>query len=186
MTTAATTASKEKLNAKLITPEFRGSFVTLDKPKSFDGKQEPKYSMVIALPKDDAFVAQLHKMVEKVCIEKWGEVPKKLKLAIKDGDEEDEKYNWKGLTVFTASNKSKPGVVVRQEDGKIIEPISNEEIYSGAFYRASIRPYAYEYEKSKGVAISLDNVMKTKDGEKFTSRTTAKDDFADFVEGDWE
>lgn len=178
--------STEKVNAKLITPEFRGSFVQVMEPKAFDQTQEPKYSMVIVIPKEDAFVAKLNKMIEAVAVEKWGELPKKLKTFIKDGDEEDEKYDWAGNIVFTASNKSKPGVVVRAEDGSLAEPMTKEEIYSGAFYRASIRPYAYEYNKAKGVAISLDNVMKVKDGEKFTSRTSAQEDFADFVEGDWE
>lgn len=179
-------STTEKLSAKLITPEFRGSFVQVMKPKAFDKEQEPKYSMVIVIPKNDPFVNQLNKMIEAVAVEKFGELPKKLKTFIKDGDQEEEKYGWAGHIVFTATNKSKPGVVVRQADGKLEEPMTEEEIYSGAFYRASIRPYAYEYNNSKGVAISLDNVMKTKDGEKFTSKTSAVEDFADFVESDWE
>lgn len=176
----------EKLDAKLITPEFRGSFVTVMEPKAFDQDQTPKYSMVLTFEKDSEFMTKLNKMVDAVAIEKWGEVPKKLRTFFKDGDQEDEKYGWQGMTVFTASNKSKPGVVIRGEDGSLNPPMENDEIYSGAFYRAAIRPYAYEYNKSKGVAISLDNVMKTKDGEKFTSRTTAEQDFADFAEGDWD
>lgn len=171
---------------KLVTPEFRGSFVTVNEPKAFEQGGTPKYSMVIAMPKDGEFMKKLMASVEEVAIAKWGEMPKKLKTYFKDGDTEEEKYGWEGMTVFTASNKSKPGIVVKREDGTISEPISNDEIYSGAYFRASIRAYAFEYNKSKGVTISLDNVMKTMDGEKFTSRTTAKDDFADFVEGDWE
>ena len=170
---------------KIITPEFRGSFVTLMEPKAFSADQAPKYSMVIALPKEDEFFKKLKASIDEAAMTKWGEIPKKLKTFLKDGDEEDEKYDWQGLTVFTASNKSKPGVVVKSEDGKLEEPMTNEEIYSGAFYRASVRPYAYEYNKTKGVAISLDNVMKTKDGEKFTSRTSATEDFSEFLEGDW-
>ena len=172
--------------SKLITPEFRGSFVNVMQPKAFSNDQEPKYSIVIPMEKDGEFMKKLRATIDEVCMEKWGEVPKKYKLSIKDGDKEDEKYGWAGYEIFTASNKTKPGVVVRDENGKIEEPMSNEEIYSGAYYRASIRPYAYEYQKAKGVAISLDNLMKVKDGEKFTSKTTAQEDFKDFVEGDWE
>lgn len=177
---------KEKPMTKIITPLFRGSFVTLMEPKAFSPDQAAKYSMVIALPKEDKFFAELQTKIEEAAMAKWGEIPKKLKTFLKDGDEEDEKYDWQGKTVFTASNKSKPGVVVRSEDGQLVEPMTNEEIYSGAFYKASVRPYAYEYNKTKGVAISLDNVCKVKDGEKFTSRTSATEDFADFVEGDWD
>jgi hypothetical protein len=170
---------------KLITPEFRGSFVTVMQPKAFSPDQAAKYSIVVALPKDEKFFADLDAAIQAAAMEKWGEIPKKLKTFLKDGDEEDEKYDWAGKTVFTASNKSQPGIVVRTEQG-LVEPMNDEDIYSGAFYRVSVRPYAYEYNKTKGVAISLDNVMKTKDGEKFTSRTKAKEDFADFLEGDWD
>jgi len=176
----------DKKNLKLITPEFRGSFVNVMEARSFDGTQDAKYSMTLAFEKDCDFMKKLHKTIEAAAIQKWGEVPKKLKTFFKDGDEEDEKYGWADHDVFTASNKSKPGVVVRQEDGSLEEPMDASEIYSGAFYRASIRPYAYEYQKSKGVAISLDNVMKVKDGEKFTSRTSATEDFSEFAEGDWD
>jgi len=172
--------------SKLITPEFRGSFVNVMEPKAFSPDQAAKYSVVISLEKDNKFWAALNKKIEEVAIAKWGEVPGKLKTFIKNGDEEEKKYNLAGMNLFTASNKTKPGVVVRNEDGTLVEPMTNEEIYSGAYYRASIRPYAYEYQKSKGVAISLDNIMKIKDGEKYTSKTTAADDFADFVEGEWE
>lgn len=179
--------SEVKKSTKLVTPEFRGSFVQVMEPKAFKQGDTPKYSMSIPLPKDDEFFKKLDEMVKQVCMEKWGEVPKKLaKKFLKDGDLEDEKYGWEGLNIISASNKSKPGIVVRDEEGKLVEPMTNEEIYSGAYYRASIRPYAYTYEKAKGVAISLDNLMKTKDGEKFTSRTTANEDFADFVnEDEW-
>lgn len=175
---------KEKMMKKLITPEIRGSFVNLLKPKAYSKDQAPKYSMVIAIDKNDKFIADLKKAMDEVAIEKWGEVPAKLKTFLKDGDQEEEKYGWNGKLVFTASNKSAPGVLVKTEQG-LVEPVSEEDIYSGAYYRCSVRPYAYEYEKSKGVTISLDNVLKTKDGEKFTSKTSAAEDFADFVESDW-
>jgi len=165
---------------KLVTPEFRGSFVTLMQPRAYSEGVQPKYSITIALPKDDKFWEKVDGEIKAVCMEKWGEVPKKLKTFFKDGDEEDEKYGWKNCRVMTASSKQKPGVVIKDGDD-LREPISEDEIYSGAFYRASIRPYAYEFQNSKGVAIALDNVMKVKEGERFTSKTTANQDFSDFL-----
>lgn len=170
---------------KLVTCEFRGSFVQVMKPRAFSKDQDPKFSMVIPIPADHPFQAELDKAIEAAAMEKWNEIPKKLKVVFKDGDKEDEKYEWAGCRVITASNKSQPGVVMKTEQG-LVEVTDPEEIYSGAYFRASIRPYAYEFEKTKGVAISLDNVMKTRDGEKFTSKTSATDDFANFVEGDWD
>jgi len=170
---------------KLVTPLFRGSFVQVMTPKAFSKDQDPKFSMVIPILKDDEFIAKLDEAVKQAAMDKWNEVPKKLKIVFKDGDKEEEKYEWAGCRVITASNKTKPGCVIKTEQG-IVEAIDPEDIYSGAYFKASIRPYAYEYEKTKGVAISLDNVIKIRDGEKFTSKTSAKDDFADFVDGDWD
>jgi len=171
--------------SKLITPIVKGSFVCVMTPKAFAPDQAPKYSIVLPIEKDDEFLKLLDKKVKEVCMAKWGEVPKKLKMSFKDGDEEEDKYGWAGCRVITASNKTRPGVVVKTEQG-LVEPMNDEEIYSGAFYRASIRPYAYEFNKSKGVAISLDNLMKVKDGEKFSARSTPKDDFSEFLDADWE
>jgi len=171
--------------SKIITPAFRGSFVNVLKPRAFSESQDPKFSMVIAIDKEDKFWQQLDKTIKEVATDKWGEVPKKLKTFIKDGDDEEEKYNLQGKRLFTASNKSAPGVLIKTENG-LEEVVDPEDIYSGAFYRASIRPYAYEYQNSKGVAISLDNVLKVKDGEKFTSRTTAQDDFKEYLSEDWD
>lgn len=169
--------------SKLITPTFRASFCNVLEPKAFSPDQDPKFSMVIPISKEDEFVAKLKKTMDEVAIAKWGEVPKKLKTFLKDGDDEEEKYGWKGHIVFTASNKSAPGVLVKTEQG-LVEPVSKDEIYSGAFFKAAIRPYAYEYQNSKGIAISLDNVLKVKDGEKFSSKAKAEDDFADFADND--
>ena len=170
--------------SKIITPEFKGSFVNVLKPRAFSPDQDPKFSMTIAIDKDDKFWNQLDKVIKDVAVAKWGEVPKKLKTFIKDGDDEEERYNLAGKNLFTASNKKAPGVLVKTENG-LVEPVSEDEIYSGAIYRASIRPYAYEYQNSKGVAISLDNVLKVKDGERFSSKSSAADDFSDFIEEEW-
>lgn len=171
---------------KLITPVFRASFVTVMKPKAYSAGQDPKYSIVIPLDKEDKFFEDLQKAVDQVCMDKWGEIPKKLAFkSLKDGDKEEEKYDWAGKTVITATNKSQPGILMKTEQG-LVEPTTDEDIYSGAYFRASIRPYAYEFEKTRGVAISLDNVLKVKDGEKFTSKTSAADDFADFASEDWD
>jgi hypothetical protein len=54
-----------------------------------------------------------------------------------------------------------------------------EELYSGAYYRASIRCFAWEHPTGgKGVSVALDNVMKIKDGEAFSGKSSASDDFA--------
>ena len=68
---------------KLITPEFRGSFVTVMQPKAFSPDQAAKYSIVVALPKDEKFFADLDAAIQAAAMEKWGEIPKKLKTFLK-------------------------------------------------------------------------------------------------------
>ena len=80
-----------------------------------------------------------------------------------------------------ATSNNKPGIV----DAALKPIMDANEIYSGAYYRASIRAYAWEHPTGgKGVSIALDNIMKVKDGEAFSGRTDASDDFANFAKED--
>ena len=174
---------------KLITPEIRANFCNVMEPKAFSADQEPKYSVVIAIDKGDKFWGQLEKAMEEVAITKWGEYSKKIKTFIKEytDEDEEEKYGWAGCKVFTASNKNAPGVLMKTAQG-LVEPTSKDDIYSGCMCRVALRPYAYEYNKTKGIAISLDNFLKTGPGERFTSKTSPQEDFKDFIdtEVDWD
>lgn len=165
---------------KLITPEFRGSFVHLDKPSRMKGDpdSEPRYQILIALPKDDPFWDEVEDAIEEAAKEKFnGKVPPKFKSPIKDGD--DEEYdNLKGMLFINASNSRKPGLVDAD-----LEPIMDgSELYSGAWYRASINVWAWTHATGgKGASVSLNNVMKIRDDERFDGGTSAEDDFAGFA-----
>lgn len=165
---------------KLITPEFRGSFCNLMTPRAFDADKPAKYSMTIPIAADDQFWKDLDKAIEAAAMKKWGEIPRKMKTFIKDGDDEDPKYGWGGCLVITASNTQQPGILLKTESGTA-EPVAEDDVRSGHYFRAAIRPYAYEYNKTKGVAISLDNVLRTREGEGFTGKTDASDDFSEFI-----
>ena len=98
----------------------------------------------------------------------------------KDGDEE-ERPELSGCYSVQATSNNKPGIV----DAALNPIMDANEIYSGAYYRASIRAYAWDHPTGgKGVSIALDNVMKVKDGEAFSGRTDASADFADFAKED--
>jgi hypothetical protein len=172
---------------KLITPEFRGSFVHLLEPhamKAAPGEKQPdpRYSITMAIPKGDAFWAKFDKMVEEAAVGKWGKIPPKLKVPKKDGDDVDMDGNprpeFQGKFTVAATSKNKPGIV----DANLQPVISADEIYSGAWYRASIRAYAWEHATGgRGVSIALDNVMKARDDEAFSGRSKAENDFAGFA-----
>lgn len=173
--------------SKLITPEFRGSFVHILQPhalKVAPGEKQPeaRYQVTIPIAKGDAFWAKFDALVDETAKAKWGKIPAKLKTPKKDGDDEDSDGNaraeFAGRWSIQASSKNKPGIV----DANLQPIMSADEIYSGAWYRASIRCYAWEHPTGgKGVSVALDNVMKVKDDEAFSGRTTAGSDFADFA-----
>ena len=166
---------------KLITPKFRGWFVSLDRPKRMQGDDtsEPRYQILIPIDKKDKFWKKAEKMVEKAAKEKWGKIPPKFKSPIKNGDEEADEYpDLAGTKFINATNSRRPGVVDVDME-KIVDP---DELYSGAWYRASLRCYAWEHPTGgKGASFSLDNAMKIKDDERFDGATTAEQDFAEIA-----
>lgn len=172
---------EEKKKGTFMSPVFRGSFVTLAKPrapKTGDGK--PKYGINIVLPKDHAFWARLDREIEKCALAKWGKIPKKLKTTRKNGDDE-EVAEWAGCYSVPATSIDKPGVVRKAEDGELEEIIDFAEVYSGAWYRCELRCFAYDVE-GKGVSVGLQNVMKVRDDKPFSGRRAATEVFANYVD----
>jgi len=175
---------------KLVTPEFRGSFVHLVEPHAIkaapgEKQNEPRYSITIVIAKTDPFWKKVDALIEETAKAKWGKIPPKMKSPKKDGDEGDADGNarpeFAGNWSVNATSKNKPGIV----DVNLSPIMVGDEIYSGAWYRASIRAYAWDHPTGgKGVSIALDNAMKTKDDEAFSGRTNAASDFADFASKD--
>lgn len=169
------------MTAKLITPEFRGSFVNIIEPQTIPGAPagtKPKYQMTIPLPKDNPFWKELEEQIVATATAKWGKVPPRMRHPVKDGDDMG-REEFDGKNTVQASSLNKPGIV-----GADLKPVIDaDEIYSGAYYRASVRCFAWEHPTGgKGVSLALDNVMKVRDGEAFSGKTDAKTDFSDFAQ----
>jgi hypothetical protein len=167
--------------AKLVTPEFRGSYVFLTEPRSMPGAEggKPKYQITVVLPKNHAFWADLDLQVNKAAVDKWGKVPPRLKTPVKDGDD-SERSEFAGSNTVQATSLNRPGIV----DTNLSPILSADEIYSGAYYRISYHCYAWEHPTGgKGVSLAVDNVMKVKDGEAFSGKSSAESDFAEFGGG---
>ena len=176
-------ATDEKKKVSFYTPVFRASFVSLAKPRPpKSGNGDPKYSVNVTLPKDDPFWKKLDRQIEACAVAKFGRVPKKLKRTRKDGDVE-EIAEWKGCYSIPATSVDRPGVVRRGPDGELEEIIDKAELYSGAWYRAEVRCFAYDVE-GKGVSLGLQNIMKVRDDEPFSGRQKASDAFADYLDDD--
>lgn len=164
-------------NIKMVTPEFRGSFVTLVEPRAIPGTEgKPKYQIVCSLPKDDDFWDKVNEAVTELATARWGEIPKKFRNPIKDGDEERDEFE--GMNVLNCSALQRPGIV-----GPDLAPLMDpEELYSGAWYRAEISFFAWDHPTGgKGVSAGLENVMKIKDDEKYSGKNDPTDAFSAYA-----
>lgn len=152
---------------KLITPEFRAAFVGLFRAtaprENPDGKK--KYSIrAVFLPGTDMSV--LKKAAGAAAGEKWGSnVPKTMRSPFRLNEELDNPIpgipDDAVVMTFSANEDRRPGLV----DAQLHDIIDESEAYSGAWFRAQVRPYAYEISGNRGVAFGLENVQKTKDDE---------------------
>ena len=161
---------------KVMTPEFRVSFPSVFKATAFNDKSEPKYKLVMLFPKSDK-LKELKALAQKAVAERWPDKakrPKNLKHPFRDGDEEKPDLDGYPDHIFiSASSKMKPGVV----DQNVQPIISEEEFYAGCYARATLTAYAYSQGNNHGVAFGLQNVQKLRDGEEFSGRAKAEEEF---------
>ena len=177
----------------LITPMFRGSYCNLITPRvpgkkgaAQEGK-DPKYSILIVLPKDDPdtdkFLKRLRVAIDEATTEKFGKpvAHQKLKhFPIRDGDADDNE-DFAGHWLIPASSKFKPGAL----DSKGQKLFSEDQLYSGAWYRAAISVWAWDSDLGgRGVSVNLHNVLKEKDDTRFGGGTAAEDDFKAHIRED--
>ena len=176
------------MNTKVITGKARMSYVHVFEPYAMEEGQEKKYMVSILIPKDDTkTIAKIKSAVEaakeegKSKLSKNGKMVKKLKLPLRDGDEErqdDEAY--KGMYFVNATSKNKPKIVDRD-----LEPIMDkEDFYSGCWGRASLNFYAFNVSGNKGIACGLNNLQFLEDGEPLSGGSSAEEDFGEPFEDD--
>jgi hypothetical protein len=160
---------------KVMTPEFRVSFPNVFQPRSaFDG-QEAKYSIVMLFSKKTD-ISALKKLAQAVAREKWGDkIPKGMRNPFRDGDVEKEGMDgYAGCVFVTASSKTKPGLV----DQSVQPIITGDDFYAGCYARATVNAFAYDRAGNVGVSFGLQNIQKLRDGEPFSGRTKAEDEFS--------
>ena len=168
-------------STKVVTGLVRFCYCHVFEPNAMDDNSTPKYNVSILIPKDDEkTLSAIKKAIENAktigkskIADKNGNIPKNLKLPLRDGDEEradDPAYE--GMYFINASTTRKPTIV-----DKDLNPImSQDEFYSGCYGRASINFFAFNVN-SKGIAAGLNNLQKLKDGEPLVGGSSAQEDF---------
>ena len=164
---------------KLVTPVGRVSYPHLFEPKMNTMSEKKEWSVDLLFDKKTDLKA-LKKIAEQAAKEKWGgEVPEKLRLPFKNGDDKkNPEYQDKIYITFKTSYQ-KPGVV----DENVQDIISKADVYGGCFGRVSFNAFAYAIKGNKGVSFGLSHFQKTAEGESFTTKTQVEDAF-DAVESD--
>lgn len=191
-----------------ITPECRGSYVNILEPglKMKNSPLEPdKYIWSIQgvfkkTPEIDSWVKDLKNIYSQVLLdnfekEKAGKMAElialKKKFPLRDGDDPEttaaikDADFLKGCYFISASNYFRQPHIIGPI-GKVLESstLTEDDIYSGAYYRLMLQFYFYSKKGNAGIASSIEAIMKTKDGERLsggTSSATASGAFSEFA-----
>lgn len=173
------------MSTKVVTGKVRFSFVNVWEPKEPQGGGDPKYSLTLLIPKNDAVTMgkiqqAMQEARDNFCAKNGAAaLPAKPTHTLHDGDGlrpagEPFGPECKGHYVITVSSKQKP-VVVDVAGNAILDPA---EVYSGCYGRVSMNFYGYNRAGKKGISAGLLAVQKLHDGEPFGTVGSA-DDFND-------
>lgn len=169
-------------STKVVTGKVRLSYAHLFEPFSNIDGQEPKYSVVILIPKSDKATIKKLRDAQQAALQNGkerifgGRVPQNWRDTLRDGDEEadlERNPEYEGHMFMSVSSKTKPGIVDRD-----VQPIlDSTEIYSGCYARVSINAFPYNVSGNRGVSFGLNHVQKLEDGDFLGGRSKAEDDF---------
>ena len=184
--------SKNSNPMKIVTGvNTRWSYVNAWEAKSINGGT-PKFSVSLIIPKSDTkTVAKIKAAIEAAY--KEGEAKLKgnsrtvpalsaIKTPLRDGDaERPDDPAYANSYFMNANSNTAPGIV----DADCQPILDRSEVYSGVYGRASVNFYAFNSNGNRGIACSLNNLQKIRDGEHLGGKSSAEDDFATADEEDF-
>lgn len=151
-----------------------------------DTDKNGNYSCSLLIPKSDTkTIDAINKAVEaaikdgksKLANKDGGINKRTLKLPLRDADEEGKTADYANMMFLNAKSNRRPEVVNRHKE--VI--YDADKIYSGCYCNVMVNFYAFAVEGNKGIASSLGNIQKVKDGDRLGyGGTSAKDDFDEF------
>lgn len=184
--------SKNSNPMKVVTGvNTRWSYVNAWEAKSINGGT-PKFSVSLIIPKSDTkTVTKIKAAIEAAY--KEGEAKLKgnsrtvpalsaIKTPLRDGDaERPDDPAYANSYFMNANSNTAPGIV----DADCQPILDRSEVYSGVYGRASVNFYAFNSNGNRGIACSLNNLQKIRDGEHLGGKSSAEDDFATDDEEDF-
>lgn len=167
--------------------EVRFTYCHLFEKRKNDDGPEGKYGCCIIWPKSETAITQLiNAAVEAAKLkgksEKWGgKIPANVKSPIRDGDiDREDDDSFAGCYFVNANAGQAPGVCIL-ENGQIVEALGTEDFYSGCYGAATLNLFPYENSGNKGIGVGVNNVIKTRDGERLAGGASAEQDFGDLA-----
>ncbi|MCD7805591.1 MAG: DUF2815 family protein [Oscillospiraceae bacterium] len=170
---------------KVITgKDTRWSYANVWEPKSINGGT-PKFSVSLIIPKSDTVTVNKIRAAIQAAYDD-GQAKLKgngrsvpplsaLKTPLRDGDiERPDDSAYADSYFVNANSTTAPGIV----DADRNPILTRSEVYSGVYGRASINFYAFNSNGNKGIACSLNNLQKIRDGEPLGGKASAESDFA--------
>ena len=158
--------------ARQLKPTEVRAYCRISYAHLIDTDKNDNYSCSLLIPKSDTkTLTEINKAVEAAIVDgksklanKDGAINRKtLKLPLRDADEEGHTSpDYQGCMFFNAKSKRRPQVVDRHKE-MIYDA---EEIYSGCYCNVMVNFYAFAVEGNKGIAASLGNVQKVKNGDR--------------------
>lgn len=166
-------SEKYEYSEKVTTPEFRGAFVRIFEPE-VDKKGVKRWGITAIFSKG-ADIGVLKNAAMEAAKKAWGEKAvdmlkhPKFKSPFKDGStmvnksgEFYEGFEAGQFVVKFSTKQGAPGVV----DAKVQPIIEASGVQSGDYFKVTANALAYDREDGFGVAFTLNNVQKTRSGDR--------------------
>lgn len=180
-------STEKKPLTKVVTGPVRLSYAAIWEPRAVEDGGPKKYSGALLIPKKDKETikklnAAIEAAIEDGISKKWGgKRPVKLKLPLRDGDEEKpDDPVYAGMYWINATSSTQPGVLDVDKN----EMLDKTKLYSGCWIKADINAYAFDTKGNKGVAIGLNNILKWKDDTALSGKEAASVAFKDVEAND--
>ncbi|MCP4488970.1 MAG: DUF2815 family protein [Gammaproteobacteria bacterium] len=190
---------------KCVTPVCRGSYVNILEPRPLPQSEKLAWGLQCLFPKSDPVVEEwvkaLNPLYGKVLVDKFGqgkaqEVAKQISILrsfpLRDGDKPEDTAKISDPSVleghyFMNTNNQFRQPYVIGPMGKPVDPaqLTQDDVYSGAWYRVMLEFWFYDKAGNKGISTSVAAIMKVKDDTNLgsgTSTTEAASAFEGFKE----
>lgn len=179
----------EKNPYRFVLKDNRLSFVHLKTPVAFEEGADPKYGVTLLMPKGgeshlkvEAKLQQCYDENKNVHFKAIAMTHKNFWYPLRDGDEMAAEMEakgkdgsaYKGMMFIKATSKN--SVNVFDENGEDV--IDLDEVYSGCFGSSSVTLWPYS-KKGQGIAVYLNSVKKTEDGEPLGGAGGTHDEYED-------